>query len=175
MNGVYIYLQRNRRNLRREHLFRDRINPLEVYDGTEIRSLFRYQRCHIVSIVHGVLPHLVVGSGRGRSLAPLQQVCIALGFYATGCMQLPLGAWINVHQTTVSRRVWTVTLAFLRTCPERFSMRGSSKEGFFQKFNIIPAPPIYWHPDEYINRKQYHSINVQAISDSNCVVTDLDV
>ena len=127
MNGIYIYLQRNRRNLRRERLFRDRLNPLEVYDDTEIRSLFRFQRCHIISIVEDVRPHLEVGSGRGRSLAPLQQVCISLRFYATGCMQLSLGVWINVHQSTVSRTVWTVTLALLRTYPESFTMRGSSK------------------------------------------------
>ena len=134
MNGVYIYLQRNRRNIRRERLFRDRLNPLEVYDDTEIRSLFRLQRCHIVSIVQDVRSHLEVGSGRGRSLAPLQQVCIALRFYAPGCMQLSLGAWINVHQTTVSRTVWTVTLALLRTYPESFSMRGSSKDSTSRLF-----------------------------------------
>lgn len=127
MNGIYIYLQRNRRNLRRERLFRDRLNPLEVYDDNEIRSLFRFQRCHITSIVEDVRPHLEVGSGRGRSLAPLRQVCIALRFYATGCMQLSLGAWRNVYQSTVSRTVWTVTLALLRTYPESFTMRGSSK------------------------------------------------
>ena len=77
MNGVYIYLQRNRRNLRRERLFRDRLNPLEVYDDTEIRSLFRFQRCHIVSIVQDVRPHLEVGSGRGRSFAyVLRMYCV---------------------------------------------------------------------------------------------------
>ena len=159
-----------------------------MYDDTEIRSLFRLQRCHIVSIVHDVLPHLEVGSGIGRSFAPLPQVFIALWLYTTRWLQLSLGAWINIHQTTASRTVWTVTLALLRTYPESFSMRVSSKEGFFQKFNIpniigcidythlrIPAPPIYQHPDEYINQKQYHSINVQVISDCNCIVTDLDV
>ena len=115
MNGIYIYLQRNRRYLRRERLFRDRLNPLEVFDDTEIRSLFRFQRCHIISIVEDVRPHLEVGTGRGRSLAPLQQICIALRFYATWSMQLSLGVWISVHQSTVCRTVWAVTCALLRT------------------------------------------------------------
>ena len=54
MNGIYIYLQRNQGNLRRERLFRDRLNPLEVYDDTEMHSLFRFQRCHIIYIVQDV-------------------------------------------------------------------------------------------------------------------------
>ena len=49
-----------------------------MYDDTEIRSLFRFQRCHVVSIVEDMRLHLEVGTGRGRSLAPLQQICIAL-------------------------------------------------------------------------------------------------
>ena len=64
-------------------------------------------------------------------------------------------------------------------------MMGTIKAGFFQKLNVpnmigcidctpvrIQAPPNHLHPEEYINRKQYFSINVQAISD--IVVMDVD-
>ena len=37
----------------------------------------------------------------------------------------------------------------------------------------IKVPPAHLHPDEYINRKKFHSINVQVVCDSDCVITDL--
>ena len=44
MNGLEIYLQRDtRRGLRRERLYQDRLNPLEVYDEVEVKDLFRFQ------------------------------------------------------------------------------------------------------------------------------------
>ena len=95
MNVINIYMQRDaRRRLRRERLFRDGLNPLEVYDDLEARNLFRFERIHILSITGDLQEHLRRTTGRSRSLVPLQQVCIALRFYATGSMQLPLAAWI---------------------------------------------------------------------------------
>lgn len=177
-----------RRRLRRERLYRDLVNPLEVYDEIEIKNLFRFQSPHILQITDDVKEHLQRNTGRSRALAPLQQVCVALRFYATGCMQLSLGAWLNIHQSTVSRTVRDVTAALLETYPDSFNVVGSSKTGFYDKFGMpnilgcvdgthikIKAPPIYRHPDEYINRKNVHSINVQAICDSDCVFTDVDV
>ena len=85
MNVINVYMQRYaRRRLRRERLFRDVLNPLEVYDGLEARNLFRLERIHILSITADLQEHLGRVTGRGRSLAPLQQVCIAIRFYATG-------------------------------------------------------------------------------------------
>lgn len=51
MNGLEIYLQRDtRRGLRRERLYQDRLNPLEVYDEVEVKGLFRFQIEHIQNI-----------------------------------------------------------------------------------------------------------------------------
>ena len=51
MNVLEIYLQRvTWRGLRCECLFRDRLNPLEVYDEVEIKGLFRFQSEHILNI-----------------------------------------------------------------------------------------------------------------------------
>jgi hypothetical protein len=48
---ITIYLHNEERSLRRERLFRDRLNPLEVYDYVEIRRLFRFQRENVYNIV----------------------------------------------------------------------------------------------------------------------------
>ena len=91
-----------------------------------------------------------------------------------------------MHQSTVCRTVWAVTGALLQTvllCYDSFRIMGSRKIGFYHKFNLpiilgcirIKALPIFRHSDECINRKLYHSIYVQAISDPDCIFTDLDV
>ena len=74
-------------------------------------------------------------TGRGHYLTPLMQVCVALRYYATGCMQLSLGAWMNVNQSTVSRYIWRVSRAVIRVYG-RFLAIGdvtSVKQRFFKK------------------------------------------
>ena len=44
------FLHDDRRPLRRERLFRDRMNPLEKYDDVEIKALFRFERHDILRI-----------------------------------------------------------------------------------------------------------------------------
>ena len=169
-------------------MYRDRGNPLEVYDEIDIKNLFCFQSPHIIQITEDVQEHLQRNTGRSRALAPLQQVCVALRFYATDYMQLSLGAWINIHQSTVSRTVGHVTAVLLQIYPDSFNVVGSSKAGFYEQFGMpnilgcvdvapikIKAPHICRHPDEYINRKNIRTINVQGICDSDCVFTDVDV
>ena len=60
MNVINIYMQRHaRRRLRRERLYRDLVNPLEVYDEIEIKNLFRYQSPHIIQITEDVQEHIL--------------------------------------------------------------------------------------------------------------------
>lgn len=174
-----------RRALRRERLYRDPTNPLEKYDDLEIKNLFRFQRNSILNIVRDLQPHL-----RGptvSSVPALLQVCIALRFYGTGCMQLSLAAWINVDQATVSRCIWKVTQAILERYPNSITIQPAIvKQGFLDRYGVpnllgaidcthirILAPPTDQQPDEYLNRKNFHSINVQAICDSQSRFTDV--
>ena len=72
------------RALHKERLFRDRMNPLEVYDDVEVRRLFRFQRDNIWRLVECLNEKLQYSTGRGQCLPPVIQVCIALRYYATG-------------------------------------------------------------------------------------------
>ena len=75
MNVIHIYMQRYaRRRLRRERLYRDWGNPLEVYDEIEIKNLFRFQSPHINQITEDVQEHLQRNTGRSRALAPCSYV-----------------------------------------------------------------------------------------------------
>ena len=175
-----------RRSLRRERLFGDRLNPLEQYDDVEVKKIFRFERANVLKLVDLLAPHIHHQTGRSLALSPLQQVCVTLRYYATGCMQLSLAAWMNVDKSTVSRTVWNVTQAVLQAAEPLVMEANPLKEGFYQKFGLpnivgaidcthikILAPPTDLHPEEYINRKNVHSINEQAICDSDCKFVDL--
>ena len=110
---------------------------------------------------------------------------VALRFYATGSMQLDVSSWMRIDQSTVSRTVWRVTNAILNNFPA-FTIPADVKTDFYQNFNLpdctglidgthirIIRPSQHFHPQEYINRKKFYSINVQVISDSWGTVTNL--
>ena len=80
------YLQ----NVVPERLLRDRLNPLEFYSIAEGKKLFRYEPRNIIYIANCLENDLLRSSSRNKSLLPIQQVAIALRFYATGAMQLSL-------------------------------------------------------------------------------------
>ena len=183
-----LYLARERYALRRERLYRDRLNRLEKYDDFEIKRLFRFERENILRITNelkGVIEH---PSMRNKALSPLHQVCVALRFFATGCMQSSIASWINIDPSTVSRCVHRVTSAILECNRDAFRINNNVvRRGVFENFGLpsiigaidcthigIIDPPANMHPDEYINRKNYHSINVQAVCDSDCVFIDID-
>ena len=73
-----LYLARERHALRRERLFRDRLNPLEKYDTLEIKKLFRFERQNIIQIVNDLRYHIMHPTSRSKALSPLHQVCVAL-------------------------------------------------------------------------------------------------
>ena len=184
-----VLLINNRRALRRERLFRDRTNPLEIYDNLELKRLFRFERENILQLTHGLSHRLQRETGRSNALPPIIQVCIALRFYGTGSMQLSLGSWLNVDQATVSRTVWRVTRSIVAVYSNLVNLNtNATKDGFYERYRIpnivgaidcthipIKKPPNRFHPDEYLNRKNFHSINVQAICNSEYKFTDVVV
>ena len=102
-------------------------------------------------------------------------------------MQLSIGSWLNVGQATISRTIWRVTRAIIKIYGgEIFMNVNKNKEGFFVKYGLpntfgaidwthvrIQRPAKCFHPEEYLNRKNVYSINVQAVCDSECCFTDV--
>ncbi|XP_011863014.1 PREDICTED: putative nuclease HARBI1, partial [Vollenhovia emeryi] len=120
-------------------------------------------------------------------------VTTAIRFMASGSYQMDIGHNIHsaVSQPSVSRCINNVTRALNQTeifnrwvkCPSTLEEVKSIRDGFWQKYNFpgiigcidcthvaIIAPPTH-HPQfpehTYVNRKGYHSINVQLICDSH--------
>ena len=122
-----------RRNpvLRRNPLLRDRLNPMEIYDDLELKKLFRFERPNLYTIIARLHTRLSHRTGNHGALTSLQQTLLTLRFYATGPMQISLGAWIKIDQSTVSRTVWRVTKAILAEYPDPFTIPNDVQTGFY--------------------------------------------
>ncbi|KAK7095809.1 hypothetical protein V1264_005174 [Littorina saxatilis] len=106
-----------RRNLRRNRIFRDRIHPVDKYDDVDLYRKFRFRRQDIMDLTDEVADDVLLTSRRGARL-PSLQVCLALRFFACGTFQDVCAELIGVSQPTASRTITRVTNAFLRHCPE---------------------------------------------------------
>ena len=86
----------NRRNIRQIGRLRDRFNPLEEYDGEQFRLRFRFRKDSVFDLVKNLGKDLQHQSRRGLPLTPMQQVLIALRFYATGTFERVIGDLFGV-------------------------------------------------------------------------------
>ncbi|RUS84009.1 hypothetical protein EGW08_008231 [Elysia chlorotica] len=119
-------------------------------------------------------------SGRGCGLPSSLQVLIALRFYASGTFQDMIGELIGVSQVTVCRTLKRVTNALYEHIDQHIKLPTQAeaniqKEKFFEMRGMpnifgcidgthirIQAPTPNDQAVQFINRKNYHSINVQV-------------
>ncbi|KAI4463724.1 hypothetical protein MML48_4g00007466 [Holotrichia oblita] len=149
-------------------------------------------------LIHLLAPHIVVPS-RVSALSVTRKVLTALRFFASGSYQLDIGRNLNLglSQSSVSRCVAEVSDAlnnqqildqFIRF-PQNYEELNQIRNEFYMQHNlpgvvgcidcthvaIFPPKlndPIY--PEAvYVNRKGYHSINVQLICDSNLKIRNV--
>ena len=180
-----------RRHIRRERIFRDRTNPLDLYDDVDLMSRFRFRRADILDLCDIIDDDIDHPLPRQGSLPSVMQLMIALRFYASGSFQEVVGDTFGVSKRTVGRVIERVSRALSGRLDEYVRLpaqRDADKtmDNFFAMAHFpnvigcidcthikIIAPNHNEH--EYVNRRGKHSINVQVICDSdmiiiNCVV-----
>ena len=92
---------RRRRNIRRQRVFRDHKNPIDIYDDVELYERIRFRRNDILGIVDEIRDDIEYPATRQGSL----QLLITLRYYATGSFQNTVVEMIGISQPTASRTI----------------------------------------------------------------------
>ena len=167
-----------------DRLYRREIqNILEYYNDEECRARYRFGKNTIAFIVNLVHDKISPPTKRSFSISATEQVLITLRFLATGSfLQVTGDTFAALHKSTVSRVVRRVCLALSRKIdqfvkfPDTRQAKDEIKQGFYEHagFLCIIGCVDGSHvriiaPSEseldYVNRKGFHSINVQGICD----------
>ena len=171
-------------NMRIDRLYRREIqNILEYYNDEECRTRYRFGKNTIVFIVNLVHDEISPPTKRSFSISATEQVLITLRFLATGSfLQVTGDTFAALHKSTVSRVVRRVCLALSRKLdqfvkfPDTQQAKDEIKQGFYEHAgfpciigcvdgsHVRIISPSESEPD-YVNRKGFHSINVQGICD----------
>ncbi|MCL4154174.1 UNVERIFIED_CONTAM: hypothetical protein GTU68_060049 [Idotea baltica] len=158
----------------------------------ELFDRFRFPRPGIIEIINLLSPHLERPTARNSSLSVPLQVCLALRYYATGIFQREAGDLSGVSRMTASRVIHDVSEALCREIRRFIKFPNSPQQlrnvahSFYLLRRIpnvcgaidgshiaIKRPTVNEHV--YVNRKGFHSINVQAICDADFTFTNIVV
>ncbi len=103
--------RQQRRQLRALVRQRRMADPILAISDEEFRKNFRYSKEHALRLLHMLHADLSHEDGRGDSLTPLQQLCIALNYYGGGMYQRVAALCGGVSQPTVHRCIAKVCIA----------------------------------------------------------------
>ena len=167
---------------RRPRHFRS-IHPFTMnFSDEELRQRYRFGRQSIEYLADMLRADLERSTRKETALTVEQQFLIALRFYGSGAQLQVVGDTMGYDKSTVSLVVDSVTNALVRKKDEFIKWPNDNRKnmiraGFYDKAGFpnvigcidgthvrIQAPSV----DEpaYVNRKSFHSINVQAICDN---------
>ena len=192
MDGLLRYRQlreySNRRNIRQIRRLRDRFNPLEEYDGEDFRLRFRFRKESVIDLVKSMEIDLLHQTRKGYLLSPMQQVLIALRFYATGSFEKVIGDLFGVSVFAACTVIHKVSRAIAKRKGDFLSFPNNLSDTKRKFYDIATFPSVIGAIDcthiriicpnkenamAFINRKQFYSINVQAICDSEAFITSI--
>ena len=177
--------------LRRQRLYRDRLNPFDHYDNFEFRQRFRFSKEGARFIINLVQDELKHENKRGLGLPPYLQVLTTLQFFATGTFQSVVGDIVKINQSTVSRTIKAVSFAIAGKKPQFIKFPHSDVErrrtiesfyeiahfpgvvGAIDCTHIKLTNPGGEDSQRYINRKGWHSLNCQVVGDANMKITNI--
>lgn len=173
----------------REREFRRRL-LFEDFSDDELYKICRMTRPVVQELCDLLEPSLSRETGRSAAIPVETQLLTALEFFGTGSFQWTVGGALGVSQPTASRIIESVSTEMCQLADRfiRFSraqqdihrekLAFAEIAGFPNVIGCIDGTHIAIKaPTEdepaYVNRKGWHSINVQIVCDSKMKIIDL--
>ena len=169
--------------------FQESPNYLEIYSDQELINRFRLNKGAIKFIEELIKNSIQIEGNTGRPIDCLTQILITLRYLASNSHQSVIADTFNVSQATVSRSIENVLNGICEHIDEfiRFPREDEAKAtqqefykiaGFLGLVGCIEGTHIrilapHTNPTDFINRKNYYSINVQVICDEKLRITYL--
>ena len=152
------------------------------YTDEELRARYRFGKESIQYITNLIETDLRRKTNRSHALRPIDQVLIALRFYASGNFLQVIGDTVGVDKSTVSRAVHDVSQllsaeqSMFIKWPATATVINENKNGFYRRrwfpgvIGCIDGTQIRIiapskNESDFVNRKGFHSLNVQGVCD----------
>ncbi|KAK2845831.1 hypothetical protein Q7C36_010685 [Tachysurus vachellii] len=186
-----------RRAFRQERVFRDRLDPLAFPDD-HLYERYRFSADGIRYLCRLLGPRIKHRTARSHALSVEQMVCVA--FFASGAFLYSVGDAEQLNKATICHTIRSVCLAIKALADVFISFPGHRrlcdiKEEFYRIAvkriyklqgncfpNVIGAldcthirikAPSGAHEADFVNRKSFHSINVQIVCNADCVISNV--
>lgn len=161
--------------------FCQRTNPLD-YDDVDFVSRYRLSKGTFQFLLEKISPNLEKETERNHAISSTEQFAAALRYYACGSFQSVIGDTCGLSQPSIFRAISSVSKELDNLWDETIYFPVDSREIQTIKqafYNIGKFPNVIGCIDgthipilkpneyewQYLNRKLYHSINVQAVCD----------
>ena len=115
-------------SLRRQGVFRDRLNPMEAYSDFDFIARYKITKYMFVDLLNKISMKLHRSTARSHSIAPTTQLAVALQFLATGTFQTVVDSAHGISQTSVSRCVTAVTKALTSIAPAYIKFPNTTRQ-----------------------------------------------
>lgn len=167
-------------------MFRDRTNPLDKYDDTDMYVKYRFTRLGVIHLIDLLAPSLEHPTKRNHAIPGSLQVFIGLRYFATGCLNDVAGELHGVSIATafriaarVAKQICRRRQRFIKFPTTQTEVSKKQREffaidGFPQVIGCIDCTHVglfgsrYGENEHvYVNRKGQKSINVQLVCDAN--------
>lgn len=165
-----------------------RRNDIESLDDYEFVCRYRLQKDTVKKLVDKIGSKLSAPSSRNYAMTPLEQILIALRFYATGTFQIIVGDLTNLSQSSCCRAINRVSSCIAQLSSEFIKLPSTELErrkiscdfyhlsGFPCIYGAIDCTHIKLqspggeNAERFRNRKGYFSLNIQTVSDTNLYI-----
>ncbi|CAC5370901.1 HARBI1 [Mytilus coruscus] len=189
MAALVIFNVINRRALRRDPVFRDRTDDLDFLNDDQLIARYRFPRQSILDLTDTLRDAIERPSNRSNAIPPHIQVMTTLRILAMGDYLSEVADLHDISIASASRVVHSVCAAICERIqnikfPREEAEQRRVNEMFYDISSfpnvlgaidgtLIPIQGMSGDDEpNYVCRKQYHAINVQAICDAELKFTN---